>query len=62
MSAKIQKAINSTMERQARDRIEGMEFTAEQLDFIFADWPNWDEHVAWLLTATREEIADWIVD
>lgn len=48
------------MEDDARDRIDWMEFTQSELDFILADWSNWDEHVAWLLTATREEIVDWV--
>lgn len=61
MSAKIQKVIENEMEgNQARDRIDEMEFTAHELDFIWADWSNWDEHIAWLLTASRVEIADWI--
>lgn len=60
MSAKIQAAINRTMEDQARDRIDEMGFSPEQLEFIWADWSNWDEHIAWLLNASREEIVDWI--
>lgn len=59
MSKTIQKAINNTMEQQARDRINEMGFTAEQKNFIFADWSNRDEHIAWLLIATRDEITSW---
>ena len=45
---------------QARDRMLGMNFSATDMDTIFADWPNYFEHLAWLLTATREEIQDWL--
>lgn len=47
-------------ELNARARIGEMNFTDKQLSFIFADWPNWDEHIEWLLTATRDEIVSWI--
>ena len=47
-------------ETKARNRISEMNFIADQIDFIFADWPNWDEHIEWLLTATRDEITSWI--
>ena len=59
MSKTIQQAISNTMEQQARDRIDEMGFTMEQKNFIFADWPNWGEHIAWLLAATRDEITSW---
>lgn len=29
-------------------------------EWIYYDWPNWEEHCAWLRSATDEEIADWI--
>lgn len=44
----------------AQARIAKMGFTDEQKDFIFSDWPNWEEHLEWLLHATRKEILDWI--
>jgi hypothetical protein len=44
----------------ARERIDGMNFTPYQVDFIWADWPNWEEHLTWLLAASWEEIIDWI--
>lgn len=40
-----------------RDRIAHMKFTAQEEDFIFTDW---QEHITWLLTATREEIQAWV--
>lgn len=44
----------------AEMRIREMGFTQTQLDYIWADWPNWDEHLSWLLTATKEDILEWI--
>ena len=44
---------------QAYARMSEFEFTDEQMDFIFADWPNGDEHYDWLLTASRDEIEEW---
>ena len=48
------------MEQQARTRIDEMGFTPEQESFIWNDWPNWNEHIEWLRTASRDEIASWI--
>ncbi len=48
-----------TKAERAHRRIDDW-FTAAELEFIWADWPNMDEHVAWLLKAGRVEIADWI--
>lgn len=44
---------------QAFARMSDLGFTDTQMDFIFADWPNAEEHYDWLLTASRDEIADW---
>ena len=45
---------------QALERVWELGFTdAEQLNFIFADWPDNEEHLDWLLTASRDEIEDW---
>ena len=49
-----------TKYEQAQARIDSMNFSDEEQEFIFADWGNADEHVDWLLTTTREEIQDWI--
>ena len=51
---------SGAVESVARTRISEMNFTADQIDFIFSDWPNWYEHMEWLLTATRDEIVSWI--
>lgn len=49
----------TTKLEQAKSRIEKMDFTQAQQDFIFADWPEGEEHLDWLITATREEIISW---
>jgi hypothetical protein len=59
ISQKIQELVNKNMEETARDRIDKMNFSQTQLDFIFYDWQNRNEHIEWLLTATKEEIKDW---
>ena len=59
MSAKIQQSVQSQIEQQVHDQISRMGFTQQQLDFIWAYWSNTDEHVAWLLTASKEEIDSW---
>ena len=52
--------MNSTVRYyNARARMYELGFTTEQRDFIFADRPNEDEHISWLLTASKEEIEDW---
>ena len=49
-----------TLYEQAKSRMDDMNFTNEQMDFIFADWPEGNEHYKWLLSTTKEEIEDWI--
>src|SRR5574343_75301 len=44
---------------RAQERMEELGFTEKQTEFIFSDWPNWEEHLDWLLTASREEIVSW---
>jgi 16S rRNA G966 N2-methylase RsmD len=41
-------------------RMADWNFSAAEQEFIFADWPNAEEHIQWLLTATRTEIDNWI--
>jgi hypothetical protein len=50
----------SRFERAARSRIDKMNFSETELNFIWSDWPNWDEHIRWLMTASRDEIQSWI--
>ena len=47
---------------QAYDRMVDMGFNNRDLEFIFADWNNWSEHLDWLLTANKTEINEWIVE
>lgn len=48
------------IEDEARERMVRLGLTEEQYDFCFDDWANWPEHLEWLLTATKQEIIDWI--
>ena len=61
-SDKIRSIVEDKMDEEdkARTRISEMEFTSEQEEFIWADWPNWDEHIDWLLIANKQEIEEWI--
>ena len=43
----------------ALEHVWELDFTDAELDFIFADWPEGDEHLDWLLTASRDEIEEW---
>lgn len=45
---------------QARDRMERMNWTVEEFNFIFSDWSNMEEHLDWLMLASEQEIFDWI--
>lgn len=47
-------------EDEARKRMRELELTDEQYEFCFEDWANWHEHLEWLLSATKQEIIDWI--
>ncbi|CAK0770284.1 hypothetical protein CCP3SC15_400021 [Gammaproteobacteria bacterium] len=48
------------LQEKANDRMGDFQFSGDDWDFIFYDWPNYEEHLRWLLTATREEICKWI--
>lgn len=43
----------------AEARIDKMGFDEDNKRVIFYDWPEGDEHLTWLLTATENEINDW---
>jgi hypothetical protein len=45
---------------RARRRISHMGFSDGELATIWYDWNDWDDHIDWLLTASRDEIMDWI--
>lgn len=47
----------------ARGRLVDLGFTRAQVAFAFSDfsdWPEGDEHYQWLLTASKDEILNWI--
>ena len=44
----------------AKSRVDEMNFSDKERDFIFSDWQEGDTHMTWLLTATRDEIQSWI--
>ena len=47
------------LERRARQRVADVPELAEYDDAIFADWPNWQEHLQWLIDAPVDHILDW---
>ena len=49
----------STMENLARARVAETAELAPFAHIIFTDWPNWDEHLEWVVSAPTEEILDW---
>lgn len=51
--------LDISKEAHARDRVKEMRFTPEEVEFIFADRPNREEHIRWLMTANRDEIRAW---
>lgn len=56
----IVKSKSSNNELQARDRVSQDPDLKAHEDFIFADWPNWDEHCQWVHVAPKQEILDWV--
>lgn len=46
-------------EQQARQRVEASEALKAHKESIFYDWPNWDEHLEWIVSAPESEIIDW---
>jgi len=56
----LQYPVKKSLEERARERVDELGFTETQKEFIFADWPEGDEHFIWLLTATRDEIESWV--
>lgn len=49
----------TTLRELAEARIDKMGFDEDNKKVIFYDWPEGDEHLNWLLTATEKEINDW---
>jgi len=51
---------SKTLYERAYDRVENMGFSSKEMSFIFADWPEGDEHYQWLLKASKKEIQSWV--
>jgi hypothetical protein len=49
-----------TTEQIARERVANTPELKKVSDTIFADWPNWDEHLEWVTSAPVAEILDWV--
>ena len=43
----------------AVQRVEDVPALREIADFILTDWPNWREHLEWVLTAPVSDILAW---
>jgi hypothetical protein len=48
-----------TLAELAHRRFENTPELAPYEDMIFADWPNMDEHLSWIITAPAADIVDW---
>lgn len=44
----------------AHKRMDEMDWSAEEEAFIWSDRPNMTDHIAWLVTASRTEIVEWM--
>lgn len=51
--------METTLYRQARERVDEDEQLSNYRDTILADWTEGDEHLTWVVTATTQEILDW---
>ena len=51
--------MKNTTEEQARQRIENTPELAAHAAIILYEWPNWNEHMAWIATAPVAEIVEW---
>jgi len=50
---------SATLLARANDKMIRLGFSKEQMEFIFNDWSEGDEHLRWLINASRGEIVDW---
>jgi len=46
-------------ERNVRIRVQHNQELRKHAAIIFYDWPNWDEHMEWMIAAPIDEIVDW---
>lgn len=47
------------LEDAMRDRIWLCDKLRRHEEIILYEWPNWDEHVEWVISAPVDEIAEW---
>lgn len=50
---------NTSTFETVRIRIANTPELKEHADTILYDWPNWDEHIEWVASASVAEIVDW---
>ena len=60
MTVKDERVMGEWNIQQAHKRMDEMGFTQEQQAVIFYDWPEGNDHIQWLLTASQEEITSWL--
>lgn len=48
-----------SLEEQARRRVNNTPGLKAIENIIFYDWPNWDEHMLWVVLSPVETIIDW---
>lgn len=49
----------ATLMARASDKMIRLGFNQKQMDFIFNDWSEGDDHLRWLINATKGDIIDW---
>ncbi len=54
--------IDDVIEYLAKRRVADTQKLEKYEKTIIADWPNWREHCAWVLSAKVAEITDWAKD
>lgn len=48
-----------SIESRARDRVAASQALKDHKGILFHDWPNWVEHMEWIVSAPEAEIIDW---
>jgi len=52
--------MNKNLYEEAKRRVKANSELASHTDFILADWSEGDEHWEWVVSASVEEILDWV--
>ena len=55
-----QYASENTLYAKARSRVENSPALSRHADYILADWPEGDEHLRWIISASVHDILEWI--